>query len=77
MAHPRVFVRAKKVENRIKAKKQAERRLKQKINNANQRKPTSAESTENDHDTKRRSRGASQRAKKRQKKATTDNEGKA
>ena len=65
-----------KVENRIKAKKQTERRLQQKVNNANQRKHTATESTENDQEYKRRSRGASQRAKKRQKKETMDDKDK-
>lgn len=55
------------VENRIKAKKQMDRRLQQKVNNANQRKHSTTQSTDNEHDSKRRSRGASQRAKKRQK----------
>ncbi len=55
-----------KVENRIKEKKQAERRLQQKLNDTRQRKDTS-DFKSRGNDSKKRSRGAIQRSKKKQK----------
>lgn len=53
------------MENRIKEKKQSERRLHQKLNNTKQQKETVSNLLESD--SKKRSRGAIQRARKRQK----------